>query len=130
MSLITIALQKIHYKTGIFFSTLVVTSKTFAFGSDKFGTGDLDDLPNPGNGDLRVAVLNLIKTVLSYLALIAVVYIIYAGIRLMVSRGNEEAVSEGRKTIIYVLVGLIVIIFARFLVSIATDIILTGVTAG
>jgi hypothetical protein len=137
MSTINSTLQTFSYKTGLFFSVLALAPKQMlAFGGvdcanddDPFGDCALDDPGIPGGGgdiDIRVTVLNLIKTILSYLALLAVIYIIYAGIRLMVSRGNEEAVGEGRKTIIYVLVGLIVIIFARFIVSIATDIILTG----
>ena len=124
MNKLTTTLQACSYKTGVFFSTLALAPRAFAqesvFGPVPNVTG------NGGDGDIRTAVLNLLKTILSYLALLAIIYIVYAGIRLMVSRGNEEAVAEGRKTIIYVLVGLVVIIFARFIVSIATDIILEG----
>lgn len=124
MNKLITTLQTCNYKTGVFFSALVLAPRAFAqdiFGQVPNVTGD------PGGGDIRTAVLNLLRTILGYLALLAIVYIVYAGIRLMVSRGNEDAVAEGRKTIIYVLVGLVVIIFARFIVSIVTDIIANNV---
>ncbi len=120
MNKLTTTLNTFNYKAGAFFSALVFAPKALA--QEIFG--QIPDIggTDPG-GDIRQPILELLKTILGYLALLAVVYIVYAGIRLMVSRGNEEAVAEGRKTIIYVLVGLVVIIFARFIVSIATDVI-------
>lgn len=83
---------------------------------------DLPDIGVPdGNGDLKETIGNLIKKVLDFLALIAVIYIIIAGIRLIISQGEEEQKEKAKKSIIYVIVGLIVILVSRIIVGFFTS---------
>lgn len=65
----------------------------------------------------RTAITNALLLVLSFLALVAVVIIVIAGIRLIVSQGEEEAKDKAKKTIFYAILGLIVILFARAIVA-------------
>lgn len=80
------------------------------------GVGATSGIEGISEADLRVVALNIVLTVLDYLALIAVIIIIIAGLRLIVSQGDEEAKEKTKKTILYVIVGLLIIFFARAIV--------------
>ncbi len=74
----------------------------------------------PSRQPLRVIILQALGYVLDFLALIAVIMIIVAGFFLVFSMGNEEAMTKAKTLIKYVIIGLIVILFARFIVSFFT----------
>lgn len=66
--------------------------------------------------DLQAVIVNVVGRVLDFILLIAVVFVIIAGIRLIVSSGDEGEKDKAKKTIIYVIVGIIVILLARVIV--------------
>jgi hypothetical protein len=72
------------------------------------------------NSDVRAVVLAVVKAVLNFLALAAVVVIIIAGVLLIFSVGNEEAMGKAKKTIQYTLIGLAIVLFARVIVGFIT----------
>lgn len=77
----------------------------------------------PGAGDdvrIRDIVTNVINAVLSFLALVAVVVIVIAGIRLIISQGDEDAKEKAKKTIFYALIGLVIVLMARVIVGLVT----------
>ena len=45
---------------------------------------------------------------LTFVSIIAVLYIIYAGFRILIGNGEEEQLKKSKTTIIYVIIGLIV----------------------
>lgn len=113
--------QRLSYKTAFALMTFFEGSKVFA----AFG-GEIPDLPGtaaPGAGSagIRLAVLNALKFVLNFLALLAVIFIVVAGIRLIVSQGEDEQKDKAKKTILYVIVGLLVVLFARVIVGLFTS---------
>ncbi len=57
---------------------------------------------------------------LNFLALIAVVVIIIAGIRLIVSQGEDEPKEKAKKTIFYAIAGLLIVLFAKVIVGLVT----------
>jgi hypothetical protein len=59
----------------------------------------------------------VITIALSLAAIVAVIAIIYGGFLMMTSAGNEEAFGKGRQTLVYAVVGLIVIIMAGAIVA-------------
>ncbi len=59
----------------------------------------------------------MIVAVLDFILIIAVIYIIFAGIRLIVSGGEEGEKDKAKQTIIYVIIGIIVVLFARVIVT-------------
>jgi len=78
---------------------------------DDIGSGNL------GSGDLKEAIVSVMKTVLDFIALIAVVMIVVAGIRYIISAGEESEKDKAKKMIIYVVIGLVIILVARAIVT-------------
>lgn len=81
-------------------------------------------LPVPGaipglspSTDLKTVIINILKDVLDFILIIAVVYVVVAGIRLIISGGDEAEKDKAKQTIIYVIVGIIVVLFARVIVT-------------
>ncbi|PIR48719.1 hypothetical protein COU80_03400 [Candidatus Peregrinibacteria bacterium CG10_big_fil_rev_8_21_14_0_10_55_24] len=87
--------------------------------------GIFGDVPDIGGAtDARAGTISVIKGILNFMALVAVVIIVIAGIRLVVSQGDETAVGTGKKTILFAVIGLIVILLASAIVDfIATEIV-------
>ncbi|MBI3619446.1 hypothetical protein HY213_05445 [Candidatus Peregrinibacteria bacterium] len=109
-------LSKFYYRST-FFVMSAVTGVGTAFAA---GLGPLPSTPGPnsnGTSGIRTIIVNLLQLVLSFLALAAVVFIVIAGIRLIVSQGEEEQKNKAKKTIIYVVIGLIVVLFAKVIVG-------------
>lgn len=76
------------------------------------GEGQAEDLD--GNNGVITTIIN---TMLFIVGLLAVIMIIYAGIRFVTAHGDEKQVESARQTIIYSVVGLIVAILAYALVN-------------
>lgn len=72
---------------------------------------DASDFPTLSKAKtLREYVLNVLNFVLTFLGLLAVCVIIYGGYRYVASGGEEEGTTAGKKSIIYAIVGLLVIL--------------------
>ncbi|MCR4280499.1 MAG: pilin [Candidatus Komeilibacteria bacterium] len=82
----------------------------------------LNDAANIGLGDedAKDIVTNIVRIILGFLGLVAVIIILAGGFMWMTAGGNEDKVSKGRKLIINGVIGL-VIVLAAF--SIATFVI-------
>jgi len=98
-------------------ATPLASAQKYTGGGLDAGVGATSGIQGVSQVDIRATVLNILKTVLDYLALIAVVIIVIAGLRLIVSQGDEEAKEKSKKTILYVIIGLLVIFFARAIVT-------------
>lgn len=97
----------------------------------QFGpTPDIEGLPEATDDEsIRTTIVNIITAVLNFLALIAVIVIIIAGIRLIVSQGEEEQKEKAKKTILYAIIGLVIVLFARVIVGLVTVVFAGDVTA-
>lgn len=84
------------------------------------GVNTAGTISGPVNRPIRDIVISVLRYVLDFLALVAVVMVIIAGIYLVASLGNDEAKNKAKTIIKYVVIGLIVILFARFIVSFFT----------
>ena len=71
---------------------------------------------------IRTLVVKYLTLVLDFITLIGVIYVIIAGIRLIVSGGDEGEKDKAKKTILYVVIGILVIIFARVVVTFVASI--------
>jgi uncharacterized membrane protein len=96
---------------------MLVTGKVWAAN----GIGNIPDIVG-ANGDIRTIIIRILKAVLNFMALVAVVLIVIAGIRLVVSQGEEAEKDKAKKTIIYVIIGLIVIVLARAIVEFVANV--------
>lgn len=91
-------------------SSLLLTEKAFAFGG-----GVPSSLP--GSPDIRTTVVGILNTALNLLGLLAAVVIVIAGIRLIFSAGDETGKESAKKTILYAVVGLLIVLFAKAIVT-------------
>jgi hypothetical protein len=62
--------------------------------------------------DPRVIVSNIIKVILTLLAIIFIVLLVYAGFTWMTSGGEEEKVNKAKDTIVRAVIGLVIILSA------------------
>lgn len=58
---------------------------------------------------LSVYVQDVVLYLLTFITIIAVIYIIYAGFKILTSAGNDEEISKSKSTIISVLIWIIII---------------------
>ncbi len=70
-----------------------------------------------GATSLRELVLRIVNYFLTFLGLLAVLMIIYGGVTYVISAGNDEAVGNAKKIIMYALIGIIVILLSFVLVN-------------
>ncbi|MDA9129474.1 pilin [Candidatus Gracilibacteria bacterium] len=54
-------------------------------------------------------IQQIVGYILSFVSLIAVLYIIYAGFQILTGNGEEEKLKKSKQTILYVILGIIVI---------------------
>ena len=86
------------------------------------GTGGAAGTCKGGNADTNNANLNdtihtVINTMLFIVGILAVIMIIYGGIRYVISRGEEKEITGAKNTIMYSIVGLVVAIIAFVIVQ-------------
>ena len=74
----------------------------------------LAQIPDPGaisivDAPLEVAILNIVNFFLILLVIVAVVILILGGVRYIISQGDEDATTKAKNTILYAVIGLLVI---------------------
>lgn len=99
--------------------TFAVAPKAFA---QIFGpVPDIGGVDADGTDAIRQSILNVLDVILSFMALIAVIVIVIAGIRLVISQGEEQEKDKAKKAIFYAIIGLIVILLAQAIVGFIED---------
>lgn len=79
-------------------------------------------VPNPvGNQNLGDVLFDVVNALLLFAGAVAVLFLIIGGFRYVVSAGNAEQVEGAKKTIVYALLGLIIIFIAYVLVQLVQD---------
>lgn len=73
------------------------------------------------SANIQSIIVKVITYVLDLVLIIGIVYVIIAGLRLIVSGGDEGEKDKAKQTIIYVIVGIIIVIFARVIVNFADN---------
>jgi Type IV secretion system pilin len=92
-------------------------------GTSGNGGGDLNvpEIPGlstyEGTDGIINAIVDIIVIILDFVLLLAVLFVIIAGIRLIISGGDEGQKDTAKKTIIYVIAGIIIILLARVIVT-------------
>src|SRR3989338_3623145 len=70
-----------------------------------------------GNADLPTMIASIIKTILGFLGIVAVIIILFGGFKWMTSGGNDDKVTEARKLIISGIIGLVIVVSAFAIAS-------------
>lgn len=68
-------------------------------------------------GTLGQNITTIINYFLGLLGLIAVAFLIYAGILMVTAGGNEEQVAKARKIIMYAVIGIVIILLSYTIVT-------------
>ncbi|MEZ4180339.1 MAG: pilin [Candidatus Doudnabacteria bacterium] len=120
MNKIIVALFGVVLTFGTLLTPTVVHGQ---FSSNQSVQGGLNDLKSAfpdtvaGDGDPQDLVRNIIEWALYIGAMLAVLFIIYGGYLYLTSGGNDSQVKKGKETVIYALVGLVVIVMAWVIVQ-------------
>lgn len=83
------------------------------------GFGDIEDVPTGivAGDDLFGAITGVLNVLLGLAALIAAIFILLGGVQYITSQGDEAAAAKAKNTIIYAVIGLIVIGLAYVIVN-------------
>ncbi|MBS9775362.1 hypothetical protein KGV52_01455 [Candidatus Gracilibacteria bacterium] len=68
-------------------------------------------------GGITEIIVNIIKWLNGFVAVIVILMIIYSGGRLMISGGEDEVVSKAKKSIIYIIIGIAILIMNYFILT-------------
>ena len=74
----------------------------------------------PTRGNLMEKVVVIINWGLSFVGLIAVIFLIYGGFKYITSSGNEKETEAAKNIIVYAIIGIVVILLS-FLIVIAVS---------
>jgi uncharacterized membrane protein YidH (DUF202 family) len=74
------------------------------------------------NADPRDTAVDIVRYLMTFLGIIAVVVILLGGFRWMTAAGNEDRVAEAKKLLIAGVIGLIIILAAFAIVTFVVDI--------
>src|SRR3989344_7293482 len=72
-------------------------------------------------GCIWVVLQNIINVAFILSGVVALFYIITAGIKFITSRGDTEAIDSARKTLTFAIIGLIFILLSYFLLNFILD---------
>lgn len=75
---------------------------------------------------LREAVIIIMINLLNFLSLAAVIVIVSAGVWLVLGFGEESSRDQVKRMIVYTLIGLVIVFFARLMVSFVLNVLKTG----
>jgi hypothetical protein len=72
---------------------------------------------NLADGDPRTAAVSLIKLLMTFIGIIAVILILLGGFKWMTAAGNDDKVAAAKKLIVSAIIGLIIILAAFLIIN-------------
>lgn len=66
-------------------------------------------------------LMKIVDVILVFALPIIVLYIIYAGFRLVTARGNESEISAARKALLYAIIGGVIVFGAHLIIGVITS---------
>ena len=111
----------------IMIPTLALTLEVAPVSADlDLGTTYAENL-ELGNTDPRDAAISIIKVIMTFLGIVAVLVILLGGFKWMTAGGSEDKVAEARKLIVAGIIGLVIILSAwaitSFVITQMTDVV-------
>ncbi|PIR53589.1 hypothetical protein COU76_00340 [Candidatus Peregrinibacteria bacterium CG10_big_fil_rev_8_21_14_0_10_49_10] len=99
-----------------------------AIAAAKFTGGGLNagvqkgrDVQGVSNRPLRDTIINILTQVLNFVGLFAGVAVVLSGLFYIFSLGNEQTKEKAKNILFYTVIGLLIILFARGIVSFVTN---------
>ncbi len=116
----------------LLFSLVLITAPVFVLADVSGNTGSpgvSGNTQSPGIGitnplqakDLTELLNNIINFLLTLAAPIAVIMMIYAGYLFITASDNEEKVKTARKTMLYVVIGIAILILSKGVVTLVSS---------
>ena len=113
--------MKSRYKIALiilFFAAVVIGTANFALAQNGIDLGlEAGEQIGLGNADPKTVIVNVVRVMLGFLALIAVILIIYGGFVWMTAGGNAEKIEKAKKILRNAAIGLVIILSAFGIVS-------------
>jgi len=108
---------------GVGVACLVGANVDSVFAADMFDPGrDLPEAVDNAGGDLtlREGIMQAINWILGFVGILAVIMLIWGGFQYMFSQGEET--EKARNTIIYSIVGILIIVFSFAIIQTVFDV--------
>ena len=90
-------------------------NSAYADAANTFGENGIS--VNGENAELESAVQGYVNTFMTFLAIIAVLLILWGGFQILTAAGDDDKVSKGKTIIIQAAIGLLVIFLANSIIS-------------
>jgi len=94
------------------------------------GSTTIDDCRETGNDSFRAVVQRIINIFSIVVGAVSVIMIIIGGFRYIISGGDSSGVSGAKNTILYAIVGLVIVLFSQVLVRFVISNFSTAQTTG
>ena len=88
---------------------------TPAVASAQFAT--LTPFSGTSSGSLIGSITNIVNAMLTLAAVIAAIFVIIGGVRYITAQGDEDAVAAAKNTVIYAIIGVVVIALSAVIVN-------------
>lgn len=98
--------------------TVLFLPVTAALASSEDIIRDTDRHNAAVSDDFRAAVVGFMNYFLSFLGLIAVIMVVYAGILLVTAQGDEQQINKGKKIILWAAIGMLIIMLSYAIVQV------------
>ncbi len=110
-------INKIVFCFGLMISNLLICSNAFAETPSYYAREGASSIVVPDGPDMMTIIKNLLNTTFGVVGVIAVVMMIIGGFYYLTSQGSPERVQKGKNTILYGIVGLIIVLSAFAIVN-------------
>jgi hypothetical protein len=97
---------------------------------ENYNANDFQTNTGLGQRDPRAIVAQVIRIILGFLGVIAVIIILLGGFKWMTAMGNEEKAGEARKLIISGVIGLVIILAAFGIAQFVINSLMTATNSG
>lgn len=71
----------------------------------------------PATGDAITIILKVINFILKLIAILAVLFLVIAGVMYITSLGDENRAGRAKRMILYVVIGLVIIVLSQLIVN-------------
>ncbi len=110
-------------KSKVVVAATVAAEQALIAGRSAFAQASPVPTLGPDNGDVMPIIQSVTNWLLGIAGALAVVFLIIGGVQYVISAGNPTSAEKAKKTIIYALVGIIIIAASLFLVNVVLKLI-------
>lgn len=103
--------KSIILKNFLLFLFLIISAvfPGFVFAADKWGVPDKPEGIPESAGDLAAVLMNIINWVLGFIAFVAILMLIWGGVRYITAAGDESQVEDAKNIIAEAVIGLTIV---------------------